>query len=89
MASGSYLHDQAAGNLLARIDAALAAAENQSGLAWQQADSQNEQQAGGNADWKKLLDGAIQSQRLRLIEFPVAGNAGPAAPPRMSIALEG
>lgn len=76
VASGSYLHDQAAGSLLARIDAALAAAENRSGLAWQQADSQNEQQASTNADWKKLLDGAIQSQRLRLIEFPVAGNGG-------------
>lgn len=76
IASGTYLHGQAAGSLLSRVDAALAAAENQSGLSWQQADSQSEQQATSNADWKKLLDGAIQSQRLRLIEFPVAGNAG-------------
>ncbi len=76
IASGSYLHGQSAGNLLSRVDAALAAAESQSGLAWQRADSQSDQQATSNADWKKLLDGAIQSQRLRLIEFPVAGNKG-------------
>lgn len=76
IASGTYLHDQSAGSLLSRVDTALAAAENQSGLAWQQADSQNDQQATSNADWKKLLDGAIHAQRLRLIEFPVAGNAG-------------
>lgn len=76
IASGTYLHGQSAGSLLSRVDTALAAAENQSGLAWQQADSQSDQQATSNADWKKLLDGAIHAQRLRLIEFPVAGNAG-------------
>jgi len=76
IASGTYLHGQTVGSLLSRIDTALAAAENQSGLSWQQADAQSEQQATSNADWKKLLDGAIQSQRLRLIEFPVAGNGG-------------
>lgn len=76
LASGTYLHGQSIGNLLSRVDTALAAAENQSGLAWQQADSQHDQQATSNADWKKLLDGAIRSQRLRLIEFPVAGNGG-------------
>ncbi|WP_434513507.1 EAL domain-containing protein [Dechloromonas sp. ARDL1] len=76
IASGSYLHGQSVGNLLSRVDTALAAAENRSGLAWQQADSQSEQQATSNADWKKLLDGAIHAQRLRLIEFPVAGNKG-------------
>ncbi|MDE2441309.1 MAG: EAL domain-containing protein [Betaproteobacteria bacterium] len=76
IASGTYLHGQSVGNLLSRVDTALAAAENQSGLAWQQADSQQDQQATTNADWKKLLDGAIRSQRLRLIEFPVAGSGG-------------
>ncbi|HLO61514.1 MAG TPA: GGDEF domain-containing protein, partial [Azonexus sp.] len=76
IASGSYLHGQSVGQLLSRLDTALAAAENQSGLAWQQADSQSEQQASSNADWKKLLDGAIRSDRLRLIEFPVAGSGG-------------
>lgn len=76
IASGSYLHGQSVGSLLSRVDTALAAAENQSGLTWQQADSQSGQQASSNADWKKLLDGAINAQRLRLIEFPVAGNAG-------------
>ncbi len=76
IATGTYLHGQSVGNLLSRVDTALAAAENQSGLAWQQADSASDQQATTNADWKKLLDGAIHSQRLRLIEFPVAGNGG-------------
>lgn len=76
LASGTYLHGQSVGNLLSRVDTALAAAENQSGLAWQQADSDSDQQATSNADWKKLLDGAIRSDRLRLIEFPVAGSSG-------------
>ncbi|MCG2576652.1 EAL domain-containing protein [Dechloromonas sp. XY25] len=76
IASSTYLHGHAVGHLLSRLDTALAAAENQSGLAWQQADNQSDQQASSNADWKKLLDGAIRSQRLRLIEFPVAGSGG-------------
>jgi predicted signal transduction protein with EAL and GGDEF domain len=76
VASGIYLHGQTAASLLARIDGALAAAEDQSGPAWCQAESDCTQHATSNADWKKLLDGAIQSQRLRLIDFPVIGNAG-------------
>lgn len=76
LASGSYQHEQGIGNLLSHIDAALAAAENQSGLAWCRAECGGEQHATSNADWKKLLEGAIDMQRLRLIEFPVAGNAG-------------
>lgn len=76
LASGSYLHGHSVANLLSRLDAALAAAENQSGLAWCRAESHDDQRATSNADWKKLLDGAIQTQRLRLIDFPVAGNAG-------------
>ncbi|MDP3539336.1 MAG: EAL domain-containing protein [Azonexus sp.] len=76
VASGIYLHGQGIGSLLSRIDAALAAAETQGGLAWCRAESNNEQRAITNADWKKLLDGAIETQRLRLIEFPVAGNSG-------------
>jgi predicted signal transduction protein with EAL and GGDEF domain len=76
IASGVYLHGQGIGGLLARIDTALAAAESQSGLAWCRAESNNEQRATTNSDWKKLLDGAIETQRLRLIEFPVTGNGG-------------
>ena len=76
LASGSYLHGHSVANLLSRLDAALAAAESQSGLAWCRAESHDDQRATSNADWKKLLDGAIQTQRLRLIDFPVAGNAG-------------
>ena len=76
VASGAYLHGQASGSLLSRVDAALASAETQSGLAWCLADSNADQQATSNADWKKLLDGAIETQRLRLIEFPVAASSG-------------
>ncbi len=76
IASGVYLHGQTIGSLLSRVDAALASAEGQSGLAWCRAESDCDQHATSNADWKKLLEGAIQTQRLRLIDFPVAGNAG-------------
>ncbi|MBU1365471.1 MAG: EAL domain-containing protein [Gammaproteobacteria bacterium] len=76
VASGIYLHGQGMANVLARVDTALASAEAQSGLAWCRAESASEEHATSNADWKKLLDGAIQTQRLRLIDFPVAGNAG-------------
>lgn len=76
LASGLYRHGQGIGNLLSQIDAALASAENQSGLAWCRAETGCEQHAASNADWKKLLEGAIETQRLRLIDFPVAGNRG-------------
>lgn len=76
VASGTYEHKQGVGNLLSHIDAALAAAENQSGLSWQRAATGNEQHATTNADWKTLLEDAITKQRLRLVDFPVAGNNG-------------
>lgn len=76
LASSLYLHGQNIGPLLSRLDAALASAEGQGSLAWWRADQASEQCATSNADWKKLLDGAIQTQRLRLIEFPVASNGG-------------
>ncbi len=75
VAAGRYQHGEGGGALLARIDAALAAAETQSGAAWVQAESSADSQATSNADWKKLLEGAITNQRLRLIEFPVADQA--------------
>ena len=76
VASDLYLHGQGIGTLLARLDNALAGAEGQGGLAWCRADSGSETQATSSADWKKLLDGAIRTQRLRLIEFPVANSRG-------------
>jgi EAL domain-containing protein (putative c-di-GMP-specific phosphodiesterase class I) len=76
VASGPYLHGQGIGTLLARLDNALASAEGQGGLAWCRADSGSETHATNSADWKKLLDGAIRTQRLRLIEFPVANSRG-------------
>ena len=76
VAAGAYRHGEGVGSLLARLDAALASAEGQGAVGWSTAESSQEQPAASNADWKKLLEGAIASQRLRLIEFPVTGNHG-------------
>lgn len=76
VAVGAYERGDTAGSLLAAVDAALATAEGQGSLAWAKAETSKEIRAASNADWKKLLEGAIESQRLRLIEFPVAGNQG-------------
>lgn len=76
IAVGRYHHGDAVGNLLARIDAALATAETQGGQGWARAEETARQGAASNADWRKLLEGAVETQRLRLIEFPVAGNNG-------------
>lgn len=76
VASAIYLHGQSIGNLLARLDVALAYAENKGKLAWCRAESTGEQGMSSNADWKKLLHGAIETQRLRLVEFPVANSSG-------------
>jgi len=76
IASSPYLHGQKIGALLARLDSALASAESQGALAWQRAESGDQERATTRDDWRKLLDGAIQGQRLRLVEFPVAGNGG-------------
>lgn len=76
VATGIYQRGQGIGALLSRLDAALANAEGQSGLAWCRAESNGELCANSNADWKKLLEEALQAQRLRLIEFPVADSHG-------------
>ena len=76
VASTHYEHGQASGVLLARIDAALAAAEGLGGLAWCRAESSGEQRATSHLEWRKILDEVIASQRLRLVEFPVAGHDG-------------
>ena len=76
VASGIYLHGQSIGSLLSRVDTALATAESQSGLGCCQAEANGELGAVSNAEWKTLLEGAIQTQRLRLIEFPVANSCG-------------
>jgi len=76
LASGRYQHGENLGHLLAHLDATLANAEGQGALAWARADASQEQHATSNAEWKTLLEGAIQTQRLRLIEFPVTGSGG-------------
>ena len=71
IASGTYQHGQGIAALLSRIDAALASAESQSALAWCRAESVENQAASSNADWKKLIEEALQNQRLHLVDFPV------------------
>ncbi len=76
LSSGHYQRGDNPGQLLAHLDATLASAEGQGALAWARAESNQEKHAASNADWKKLLEGAIEMQRLRLIDFPVAGSGG-------------
>lgn len=76
IATGLYEKGDSASGLLAGTDAALAAAESQGRLGWAKAESAAKAYATSNSDWKKLLEGAIDSQRLRLIEFPVSGSRG-------------
>jgi EAL domain-containing protein (putative c-di-GMP-specific phosphodiesterase class I)/GGDEF domain-containing protein len=76
LASGTYRHDEEAGSLLARIDSALASAEGQGPAAWCRAADYDKRQITSHADWRRMLDSAIRAERLRLIEFPVAGNRG-------------
>lgn len=76
LASGSYRHDEEANGLLARIDSALATAESQGPATWCRAADYDNRQMTSHADWRRMLDSAIRAERLRLIEFPVAGNRG-------------
>lgn len=76
VASALYQHGDGIGHLLARLDSALAGAESLGAAGYRKADSNEDQHAVSNADWKNLLDSAIQTQRLRLIEFPVAKSSG-------------
>lgn len=76
IATLTYTHGQSISQLLAQLDAALASAEQQSNLGWCKAETETNGTPTSNADWKRLLEGAITTQRLRLIEFPVAANDG-------------
>ena len=72
----TYQHREAIGTLLARVDSAVAAAEADGPLGWRSAEQAGSQSATSHADWKQLLKFAIDSHRLRLIEFPVARSGG-------------
>lgn len=74
--SGVYRHGESLASLLSRVDAAIASAEGEGNLGWRCANSDDAQCANNNADWKKVLECAIETQRLRLIEFPVANSSG-------------
>lgn len=71
-----YRHGQEIGQVMALLDATLATAENESQIGWCSASGECSSNASSNADWKKLIETAITTQRLKLIEFPVAGNDG-------------
>ncbi len=76
IASGGYRRGDSTSHLLAQLDATLASAEGLGAIDWARAESGQKQHAASNADWKNLLEGAIETNRLRLIEFPVTGNGG-------------
>lgn len=76
IATLTYTHGQTISQLLAQLDVTLASAEQQSKLCWCKAEAECSSTPTSNADWKRLLESAISTQRLRLIEFPVAANDG-------------
>lgn len=73
VASGAYRHGESANALLARIDAALAAAEGMSSSAWREVETVGQTAPPvSQTEWKRLLDDALESGQLHLAEFPVA-----------------
>ncbi|HHV48964.1 MAG TPA: EAL domain-containing protein [Rhodocyclaceae bacterium] len=76
LGSSVYQHNEPVPQLLARVDAALAAAELQGPLAAQHVAEQSNCSASTQADWRSILTDALKDQRLRLIEFPVADSNG-------------
>lgn len=76
LSSSHYQRGDSPGHLLAQLDATLASAEGLGALGWARAESNQDAHVASNADWRKLLEGAIKMQRLRLIEFPVAASSG-------------
>lgn len=76
LGSSVYQHNEPVQQLLARVDAALAAAELQGPLAAQHVAEQSHCSASTQADWRSILTDALKDQRLRLIEFPVADSNG-------------
>ena len=76
LGSSVYQHNEPVPQLLARVDAALAAAELQGPLAAQHVAEQSHCSASTQADWRSILTDALKDQRLRLIEFPVADSNG-------------
>ena len=76
LGSSVYQHNEPVPQLLARVDAALAAAELQGPLAAQHVAEQSHCSASTQADWRSILTDALKDQRLRLVEFPVADSNG-------------
>lgn len=76
LGNGVYHHGENLPGLLSRIDAAIAAAEGEGGIACRCAEGEAVQCAHNSADWRKLLESAIESQRLRLVDFPVNQSSG-------------
>lgn len=76
LGNGVYHHGENIGGLLSRIDAAIAGAEGEGAIASRSAEGEAPLRAQNNADWRKLLEHAIDAQRLRLVDFPVTQSTG-------------
>lgn len=74
--SGVYHHGENLAALLSRVDGAIAAAECEGNLGCHCAREEDLKCVHSNADWRKLLEQAIATRSLRLIDFPVSGNDG-------------
>ncbi len=74
---GSYPRGMEAGTVLARIDAALAAAEAEGANALHEAHFVADEEVPKTADeWSQLIRRALEQRWVRLISFPVADLAG-------------
>jgi len=74
---GHYPHGLDAGTVLAQVDSALAAAENQGGDAIGEAGFVADEEVPRSGDeWKRLIRHALDHEWVRLISFPVADLGG-------------
>lgn len=71
IAYGRYQHGENQGQLLSRIDNALASVENSKSYLACKASQQDTMEIACAHDWKVLLEWAIQNKQLCLVDFPV------------------
>ena len=71
-----YQPGETRASLLSRIDAAIAAAENDGDIACRSAEEEATPRPSNNADWRKQLEHGLTHQALALAESPVIDNDG-------------
>lgn len=76
LGSAVYHHGEVRATLLARIDAAIAAAEGDGSIACRHAQDEPLQCASNNTDWRNLIEHALATEGMRLAEFPVRKSDG-------------